>query len=150
MTAAAGPLRTTPLPVRVDQTEGSIVLYVGDRKVASAWGPAVDDPDAWFLWNGYSDPYRISGGREGAAGLIEHRQDEWLRREGSLWHPDHGPIDETGYVAVAPTGIACVGCGDDQCGDTCIAIVEERGEAETTRHYLCANCASFFDGEDDA
>ena len=148
MTAAAGQFRTTPLPVRIDAGPGQITLYVGDRRVASAWGPAVDDPDAWFLWNGYSNPYRISGGREGAAGLIEHRQDEWLRREGSLWHPDHGPVDETGYVAVAPAGIACVGCGEDQGGATNVCTVVYLTDSEATQHYVCDSCATYLDDDE--
>ncbi len=111
-TTLPAPTRVDPLPVHLDETDGQFVVRVGDRKVASAWGPAVDDPDAWFLWNGRTDAYRISGGRDGAQALIEGIRDEWQWRESSLWHPDHGKPDDHDYVATAPTGPTCrANCG---------------------------------------
>lgn len=138
--------RVDPLPVRLDETAESFRVFVGDRAVASAWGPAADDPDAWFLWNGYTDPYRICGGRDGAAGLVEDRLVQWQRREGSLWHPDHGPLNDAGRVAVAPFGVVCIGCGDLIEG-TLVATETHATDVEQTVHYVCDNCDAFNDDD---
>lgn len=143
------PTRTEPLPVRLDAGTGQILLYVGDRKVASAWGPAVDDPDAWFLWNGYSEPYRIGGGRAGASALIEDRQREWQLRERSLWHPDHGAVDEQGWVHRAPDGAACVGCGTDLAGSTHVSVITYSSDTEITGHYVCDHCETYHENADE-
>lgn len=148
MTATTEATRTTPLPVRVDATESQIVLYVGDRKVASAWGPVVDDPDTWVFWNGHTDPYRISGGREGAAALVNDRQAEWVKREGSLRHPEHGPLDDHGYSTTIPDGLVCVGCGESVAGGA--AVVRHTEGAETTEHYICDHCACYIDDDGEA
>lgn len=147
MTATA-PTRTLPLPVRLETGLDRVLLYVGDRKVASAWGPVLDDPDVWVLWNGHSDPYRVSGGRDGALALIEDRRVEWERREGSLWHPDHGPVGGNGWVAVVPAGVCCVGCGDNLDGDKGVSTVVYRHGVEVTVHYICDNCEVYLDGEE--
>jgi hypothetical protein len=150
MTATECPAatRTTPLPVRLDEAPDRFVLFVGDRKAASAWGPAVDDPDTWFYWPGHCDPYRIGGGREGARELMEGRRDEWLRREGSLWHPDHGEPDEYGHLPVAPAGVVCEGCGQDVSGDRLASVVGFRRDGEITYHYVCPTCECYLDDED--
>jgi hypothetical protein len=140
-TEAPTATRTTPLPVRLDAASGQILLYVGDRKVASAWGPAVDDRDAWFFWNGHTEPYRISGGRDAAAALMEDRRREWANREGSLRRPDHGPVDEHGYVARVPDGTICGGCGDPLARDVTFGTYRHGGEV--TEHYLCDPCACY-------
>ncbi len=141
--------RVVPLPVRVDATNGQFAVYVGDRKVASAWGPAADDPDAWFLWNGRTDPYRVSGGRDGAQALIEGIRDERRRREGSLWHPAHGQPDDSDYVAKAPPGAVCVLSGCNVGGETYVATATYQRDGQTTRHYVCMNCAQYFEHDED-
>ncbi len=143
------PTRVDPLPVRLDAAADRFLLYVGDRQVASAWGPAADDPDTWFLWNGRTDPYRISGGRDGAQALIEGIRDEWMWREGSLWHPDHGQPDDSDYVAKAPSGAVCVLGGCDVGGETYVSTATYQRDGQTTRHYVCMNCAQYFEHDDE-
>jgi hypothetical protein len=144
-TEAPTATRITPLPVRVDAGSSQILLYVGDRKVASARGPAVDDPDVWFYWNGRTDPYRISGGRDGAVALVEDRRREWVNREGSLRHPDHGPLNEHGYAVKIPGGLVCIGCGEPVGGG--VAVVTYSDGGEVTEHYICDSCACYLDDE---
>lgn len=141
--------RVDPLPVRVDAADGQIVVHVGDRKTASAWGPALDDPDAWFLWNGHSDPYRISGGWDGAASLIEDRREELQRREDSLWHPAHGQPDRNCYVAQANGGAVCMACGVALGGDTYVEVMAAVSDVEVTWHYVCANCSPYFESDEE-
>lgn len=149
MTAAT--LRTTPLPVRLHADVNQILLHVGARKVASAWGPAADDHDTWFLWNGHTNPYRISGGRDGALSILEDLRDEQQHHEGSLWHPDHGTPDDAGYIATAPAGVVCVGCGTDLGGSTYVGTVGYRTipATEETSHYICDHCHCYLDDEVD-
>lgn len=145
--------RVDPLPVRLGVGEGQFLLYVGDRKVASAWGPVVDDPDTWVLWNGYSEPYRIGGGRDGALALVEDRRDEWVRHEGSLWHPDHGEANEHGWVAKGPAGAICVGCGEDLADRTNVSTVVylvRQEDPDSTRHYICDHCETYLDDDAEA
>jgi len=140
-TEAPTATRTTPLPVRIDAGSGQILLFVGDRKVASAWGPAVDDRDIWFYWNGRTDPYRISGGRDGAMSLIEDRRREWANHEGSLRHPDHGSLDANGDVEQVPDGTVCIGCGEPVSRD--VSTVVSSDGVEVTEHYICDHCACY-------
>ena len=144
------PTRVQRLPVRLDAADFAIQLFVGDRKVASAWGPLVDDPDAWVLWNGYNEPYRISGGRAAALTLVKDRSGEWHRREHSLWNPSHGEISSGGFIAMTPGGVVCVTCGL-AIGVTAGVGTVWRGFAdEITVHYACDDClASEPDDEPD-
>lgn len=142
--------RVDPLPVRMDEAEGHFMVLAGNEPVASAWGPAADDHDTWFLWNGYSNPYRICGGRDGAASLVKDRLVQWQRREGSLHHPDHGAfLDDTGRVAVAPSGVVCIGCGDPLDGRTFVATEVHTNHArhERTVHYVCDGCDAYNDDD---
>jgi hypothetical protein len=81
------------------------------------------------------------------------RQRVWS--EQSLWHPDHGQPDESGYVrAQLPVGVVCVGCGQfldgtAVAGDTITNTVLYRHGVEVTRHYVCDSCHCYLDGEDD-
>jgi hypothetical protein len=141
--------RVHPLPVRMDEAEGHFMVLVDGDPVASAWGPAVDDPDTWFHWNGFSNPYRISGGRDGAAALLADRLVQWQRREGSLWHPDHGALDDAGHVAVAPFGVVCIGCGDLLDGRAFVATEGRTTDVDQTVHYVCDSCDAFNEQEMD-
>lgn len=151
-------IRTTSLPVRVDDRPDYIALFVGDRKVASAWGPATDDPVQWFWWNGRTEPYRIGGaiydepaldGRVAAAGLIEDEREKWQRHEASLYHPDHGPLIDDFWVAVGPAGVSCWGCGEPVECEQRVTTVVLGEDGDLTRHYVCANCEVWLDDEDD-
>jgi hypothetical protein len=143
------PTRVDPLSVRLNADAGQITLHVGDRKVASAWGPAADDRDAWFLWNGHTAAYRISGGRPGALALMEDRRDDWQRRESSLWHPDHGEPDERGYVGPVPADRGCVGCDLGLASDFGVATVLHQVGPEITRHYICHDCECYLEDDDE-
>lgn len=140
--------RTTARPVRIETATGQIVLFVGSRAVASAWGPVVGDHATWVYWNGRTVPYRISGGPDGALALIEHERDEWARREGSIWHPDHGQPDQNGHIGIAPVGVCCAGCGQDMGGDTFASVVAYRTDDEVTWNYVCPTCECYLDNED--
>ncbi len=143
--------RTDPLPVRLDEARSQILLHVGDVKVASAWGPAVDDPDTWFYWPGHCDPYRIGGGRDGAVALMEDQRDRWQTRERSMWHPDHGAIGDDGRVATVPADLVCEGCDQLLGGETGVMVVVDEFGDWHTGHYVCMNCECYLDddGADD-
>ncbi len=147
MTAPAAPAvtRTEPLPVIVQDDITRIALLVGDHKVVEALAA----PDGgWLWWNGGDrPPYAIDGGRDAAVGLVEHYRDEWVRRERSLWRPNHGEPDWQGYVRTTPGGVCCAGCGEPVSG---LAATEFHADVTgTTRNYLCDNCACYLDDEGD-
>lgn len=157
-TAKDAKLRVSPLPVKVVDRPGSITLFVGGQKVASAWGPALDDPAVWFWWSGRTQPYRIGGaiydlppldGREAALSLIDGERQSWERHEASLYHPDHGSLVDEWWIAEGPAGVSCWSCGESVAGDRHIVTIVLHNGPDDTRHYVCANCEIWFEDDDD-
>lgn len=53
--------RAEPVPAAItyDTAPGHTIAYIDGVKFGAVWGPAVDDPDAWFLATVQQEPRRV-------------------------------------------------------------------------------------------
>lgn len=48
-----------PVAITYETTSGHTIAYIDGVKFGAVWGPAVDDPEAWFLATVAREPCRI-------------------------------------------------------------------------------------------
>jgi hypothetical protein len=133
--------------VLVDDEPNKILLFHHGMRVAKAWSETEDGTGQWWYEAPGTQPRRIDS-RAWAETILGDLWTTYDRRERSVYLPEHGPLDEHGYLRNAPQGVCCVGCGQDLSGDPFVATMEYATGPLTT-HFICDPCNCYLDDEGD-
>lgn len=140
------------VPVRLDEQPDAISVFVGEVKVAAAWGPAADGTGEWFLAKTGAEPYRVHD-RGSALAILGDLRDQRAWREAAVWQPGDPEPSVNDTVPTVPAGVQCWSCGDDLSGAPIIAVPELTfpGDTAPRRYYTCDHCDCYLDdlGDDD-
>lgn len=130
-------------PVELLDEGKRIRLVVDGQETASAW---LNDADGcWHIRRPSGSSYRVDD-HDGALVVLEGDRQEAEWWEGSRWLPGHPELSKQWYVAVAPPGVVCLGCGTDL-GGRSIVTLHQAVANPAEWHYICDHCDSFADDD---